>query len=584
MFRPFAASTGLMVFSSLFLRLTSAGESLPLFPQEGIPQGWSTRDWADVSKPAEGQPVWTVRNGILTSAGDRGCWFLSDKEYGDFTLEYEFRLGPRGNSGLALRAPGIGDPAFDGMELQMADLRYNPDAKPSELTGGLYRALAPDKQVYQPEQWNQMKVSLKGTKFKAELNGTMIHDADLSTQTEPVVRHNGTPAPALKDRPHRGRIGFQNLSREGGQVEIRRARLEVQEATGQAASTNPPEEGFTPLFNGKDLSGWVNVNCAPETWQVKDGMLHCDGIPTGALRTERQYENFILEMEWRHLKPAGNAGVFIWAGPLSAPGQPFLRSIEVQVLDHAYGKSDWFTTHGDVFPIHGSSMKPFGRHNGQRSFPSEERSHGSPEWNHYRITCQDGTLRLAVNGKEVSGGEDCTWRKGFIALESEGGQVDWRNIRIKELPGGKATPEQTAPLWDGSVSLYDGRSLRGWSPGQGAGEIWRAEDWELTTKGQDAVLTLERKPGDFRMIFDVRTENKDSTAPLPLCVNGQPVPGQASGTWTRFVVTRQGDVVECRPESSPPGAQKQMTVAAGPVEISLKSTLPLRMAGLYMKP
>ncbi|MDB6070660.1 MAG: hypothetical protein JWL81_1831, partial [Verrucomicrobiales bacterium] len=112
---------------------------------------------------------------------------------------------------------------------------------------------------------------------------------------------------------------------------------------------------FQPLFNGKDLSGWVNVNCAPETWTVKDGMLHCDGVPTGALRTERQYENFILELEWRHLQVGGNAGVFIWAGPLSAPGQPFLRAIEVQVLDHGYGQGEGHTTHGDVFPIHGST-------------------------------------------------------------------------------------------------------------------------------------------------------------------------------------------------------------------------------------
>jgi hypothetical protein len=65
-------------------------------------------------------------------------------------------------------------------------------------------------------------------------------------------------------------------------------------------------------------------------------------------------------------------------------------------------------------------MKPFGRHRGDRSFPSEERSKGSPEWNHYRIVCTNGVLRLSVNGKEVSGGEDCNYRKGYLALESEG--------------------------------------------------------------------------------------------------------------------------------------------------------------------
>ena len=97
-------------------------------------------------------------------------------------------------------------------------------------------------------------------------------------------------------------------------------------------------------------------------------------LATGAMRTEKQYENFILEAEWRHLSSGGNSGIFIWGTPIAAPGVPFLRGIEVQVLDHGYnvdGKNQWYTTHGDVFPIHGASMKPFGRHNGQRSFPSE---------------------------------------------------------------------------------------------------------------------------------------------------------------------------------------------------------------------
>jgi len=360
------------------------------------------------------------------------------------------------------------------------------------------------------------------------------------------------------------------------------------------------EEGFTPLFNGKDLSGWVNVNCAPETWTVVDGMLHCDGMPTGALRTERQYENFILEVDWRHLTPAGNAGVFIWAGPLPAPGQPFLRAIEVQVLDHGYGQGPGHTTHGDVFPIHGSSMSPFGRSKGQRSFPSEERSKASPEWNHYRVTCQDGVLRLAVNGKEVSGGENCSWRKGYLALESEGGVVDWKNLRLKELPGSKATPEQTAPLADGSVSLYDGRSLRGWKsrpgpPDQSAPAdaaaadeplpAWHPEDWELVSGSPGAVLTLEKKPGDFTLQFDVRRDDKaeGGATGLPVCLNGQPLPGQIPADWTRYVVSRVGSKVTCRPASAAPATETTLTVTGGPVEISLKSGVPVRLASLYLK-
>ena len=87
------------------------------------------------------------------------------------------------------------------------------------------------------------------------------------------------------------------------------------------------------MFNGRDLTGWTNINCAPETWAAREGMIHCTGKPTGALRTTRQYENFIMEVEWRHMQPGGNAGVFIWGDPLTHVGQPFSRGIEVQVLD-----------------------------------------------------------------------------------------------------------------------------------------------------------------------------------------------------------------------------------------------------------
>jgi Domain of Unknown Function (DUF1080) len=261
-----------------------------------------------------------------------------------------------------------------------------------------------------------------------------------------------------------------------------------------------------------------------------------------------------------------------------------LRAIEVQVLDHGYGQGPSHTTHGDVFPIHGSSMKPFGRHNGQRSFPSEERSKGSPEWNHYRITCQDGTLRLEVNGKAVSGGSDCHWRKGYLALESEGGVVDWRHLRIKELPGGKATAEQSAPLADGRVSLYDGRSLTGWTATpSGEASAWRPKDWELLSTGKEGDMVLDQKLHDFTLQFDVRTDTKDATAPLPVCLNGIPATGRASNKWTRYHLTRTGSKVECRAEGSAGDPASVMELAAGPAVISLKSAAGVRLAGIYLK-
>lgn len=304
-------------------------------------------------------------------------------------------------------------------------------------------------------------------------------------------------------------------------------------------------DGFVPLFNGKDLSGWVNVNCAPSTWSVKDGMIHCTGVPTGALRTEKQYENFVLELEWRHLKPGGNAGLFIWAEPISAPGQPFLRAIEVQILDHAYGKSDWFTTHGDVFPIHGSTMKPFAPNRGSRSFPSEERSNGSPEWNHYRVTCQDGTLRLAVNGKEVSGGENCVYRKGYLALESEGGQVDYRNIRIKELPSTDPKPEEVAPEDEGFKPLYTGVDLSGWKHGPAHEGHWKASDWRLSydgkAEGDDPHLWSEKSYGDFVLICDWRWTGKPVKSQQPIVLPDGSEKADAEGNPVTEEIDDAGD-------------------------------------------
>jgi hypothetical protein len=197
-----------------------------LFPEDGVPKGWLVRAWNDLRKPAP-EVVWKVEKGILLGGLPRGSWLISEKEFGDFILEFEFKLGERGNSGCALRAPLFGDPAFDGMELQMADFRYNTDAKPFELTGALYRAVAPIKQVYKPTEWNRYWIKCQGAKVEVTLNGEKILDVNLDEQTSTAKRHDGSATPPLKDRPRKGHIGFQELSRDGSHVEIRNARIKV---------------------------------------------------------------------------------------------------------------------------------------------------------------------------------------------------------------------------------------------------------------------------------------------------------------------------------------------------------------------
>ena len=212
------------------------------------------------------------------------------------------------------------------------------------------------------------------------------------------------------------------------------------------AFINGEGPGWKPL----SLADFENVNCDKNTWQEKDGTIYCTGKPVGVTRSKKTYENFELVAEWRHMKPAGNSGIFLWAPDASftglKPGQLPRGGIEVQVLDLEYEtryekkngkKSDWFTSHGDVFPVGTSKMKPFApvSKNGRRSFPSKRLTLGVEKWNHYYVRAINGEVRLWVNGEEVSGGSNCQPATGFMALESEGSPVEFRNLRIRELPG-----------------------------------------------------------------------------------------------------------------------------------------------------
>ena len=195
----------------------------PLFPKDGPPTGWSVRNWTDVAQEAPSGAGWRVENGILTSGTPRGSWLVSDVEYGDFTLECEFRLPELGNAGFAFRFPGAGDPSLHGFEIQWVDPRYfgtNYVARDQELSGAIFRAAAPLEQAYRPLDWNRFTLTAQGSRLIAELNGRTVLDTDLASRSEPLT--HGLP---LAQRPARGRIGFQELSRGTGRVEIRNARI-----------------------------------------------------------------------------------------------------------------------------------------------------------------------------------------------------------------------------------------------------------------------------------------------------------------------------------------------------------------------
>ena len=179
---------------------------------------------------------------------------------------------------------------------------------------------------------------------------------------------------------------------------------------------------YHDLFNGKDLTGWVNVNTGPDTWFVRDGMIICKGLPMGVMRSEKQYENFILHIEWMHMQAGGNSGVFVWSG-LPLPGKEFPIGVEVQMLE-----LDWVNlhpdkdgkprplayVHGELFGVQGATLVP-DNPRGPRSKSVENRCLGKGQWNYYEVVCVDGVIKLSVNGKFVNGISKCSQRKGYPA-------------------------------------------------------------------------------------------------------------------------------------------------------------------------
>lgn len=348
-------------------------------------------------------------------------------------------------------------------------------------------------------------------------------------------------------------------------------------------------EGFAPMFNGTDLSGWKRINTHPSTWKFEDGVLKCTGKPIGELRTERMYQNFIMELEWRHLVPKGNAGIFVWADDITARGVPFHRGIEVQVLENDYGNTRSHTTHGDIFPIHGATMTPINGRGGSRAFPTESLSNPAPEWNHYRIVCNDGEIALAVNGKIVTRGTACSPKKGYICIESEGGVVEYRNVRIKELPNTPIAETDIANADRDIQCLYLGIDLEGWNAQPQA--AWKSQDWVLTHRAENtesrSTLAHPLEANTSHIILDVKLLTADSQFAVKLgnlTVSSQDAAIKEAlpkpGTWARIEVVRsaQQSTVTIN------GTTAMTVMSTEPDELVIEATGNVDFANIYSGP
>jgi hypothetical protein len=195
-----------------------------------------------------------------------------------------------------------------------------------------------------------------------------------------------------------------------------------------------------PLFNGKDLTGWTHylwdsqakqqdtTTPASAVWSVEDGILVCQGKPIGYLRTEKEYENYRLTLEWRWPAgtPGGNSGVLVHTTTPNALG-PWPKSVEVQLAKDNAGD---FWVIGTTIEVPNAETRRQGRRHINLTDGSEK---PIGEWNKMEIECRGDEIKVWVNGDLVNHATHSSATRGAISLQSEGALIHFRNIYLTPL-------------------------------------------------------------------------------------------------------------------------------------------------------
>ena len=187
------------------------------------------------------------------------------------------------------------------------------------------------------------------------------------------------------------------------------------------------------LFNGSDLNNWGfvledNSKSVEEVFYIKDKNIHIAGSPFGYMYTKEKYENFKLQLEWRWPEEATNSGIFLF---VQNENQVWPNAVECQLKGGLAG---------DFVLLNGSDIAEFVLAPGEErpAFPVVEKKEKSSElpvgeWNKAEITCKDGNITVYINGVLQNEGTKSLHKSGHIALQSEGKDIQFRNIKLVVL-------------------------------------------------------------------------------------------------------------------------------------------------------
>ena len=426
-----------LFLSGTFILL--AGAAVQSAPEAGFTSlfdGKSLDGWKLMDKKGEG---YGVKDGMIYCAKGGGGRLLTEKEFSDFIVRFEFKLEEGSNNGLGIRAPYEGDAAYVGMEIQILDdsaPQYAGKLRPAQYHGSIYDVVPAQRgALKKPGEWNEEEVTAIGRKIKVVLNGRTIVDADLNQVTDPakITKHPGL----FRDRGHIGFLGHNDY------LEFRNIRINELPVS---ESDNTAPEGFTALFNGHDLTNWKGLLAGPNDnpakraklspeelkraqaeadesmrkhWQAKDGALEFDGKGR-SLATAKDFGNFEMLVDWKIL-PKGDSGIYLRGSP------------QVQIWD----PND---TGGNKRKLGSGGLFNNQKH---RADPLKQADKPIGEWNRFRIVMVGEKVHVFLNNELVVDNTTLEnyWERdkpiyptGQIELQNHGNNLWFKNIYIRELP------------------------------------------------------------------------------------------------------------------------------------------------------
>lgn len=403
---------------------TAADNAKPEIDSEGFEVLFNGKDMTGWIGDTKG---YIAENGVMLCKP--GGNLYTEKQYDNFIFRFEFKLTPGANNGLGIRTPAQGDAAYAGMELQILDDTSDKykGLQPYQYHGSIY-GIVPSIRGHQKPvgEWNTEEVIADGSKIKIILNGFTIVDADLSKIEQTDKMHDLKKHPGMHNK--KGHIGFLG---HGSVVEFRNIRVKKLDKGVQS-----PPEGFTALFNGKDLTGWKGLVGDPKSrakmtpealkeaqakedesmrahWKVEDGVLVFDGKGK-SLCTAKDYGNFEMYVDWK-IKDLGDSGIYLRGSP------------QVQIWD----PKKWPVGSGGLYNNQKNPSKP-----------SKCADNPIGEWNTFFIKMVGEKVTVYLNDELVVDNVvlENYWdrsipiyEKGQIELQNHGNTLYFRNVFIREL-------------------------------------------------------------------------------------------------------------------------------------------------------